>query len=185
MTAVSLHRLQCIKHSNFILERNLMEIRKTTPDELELLLKMYENARMFMASHGNPTQWGTSYPSRELVAEDISTGCSYVCIEHGKIIATFYYKEGDDSTYTHIYSGQWLNEHPYGAVHRITADGSVRGAASFCLEWAYQQCGNLKIDTHRDNTVMQHLLEKNGFTYCGVIYTDNGSERLAYQKCEK
>ncbi len=162
-----------------------MEIRKTTPDELELLLKMYEKARMFMAAHGNPTQWGTSYPSRELVAEDISTGCSYVCIEHGKIIATFYYREGDDNTYAHIYSGQWLNERPYGAVHRITSDGSVRGAASFCLEWAYQQCGNLKIDTHRDNTVMQHLLEKNGFTYCGIIYTDDGSERLAYQKCEK
>ena len=43
-------------------------------------------------------------------------------------------------------------------------------------------CGNLKIDTHRDNRIMQHLLDKNGFTYCGIIYLDDGTERLAYQK---
>ena len=29
---------------------------------------------------------------------------------------------------------------------------------------------------------MQHLLDKNGFTYCGIIYLDDGTERLAYQK---
>jgi hypothetical protein len=29
---------------------------------------------------------------------------------------------------------------------------------------------------------MQHLLDKNGFKYCGVVYLENGSERIAYQK---
>lgn len=60
--------------------------------------------------------------------------------------------------------------------------GTIRGAASFCLNWAFNKCGNLKIDTHRDNIVMQHLLDKNGFKYCGVVYLENGSERIAYQK---
>jgi len=31
-----------------------MEIRKTKPEELNILIRMYENARIFMASHGNP-----------------------------------------------------------------------------------------------------------------------------------
>ena len=114
--------------------------------------------------------------------DDISSGNSYVCVEHDKIIATFYYKEGIDDTYVRIYEGQWLNEAPYGVVHRITSDGTIRGAASFCLNWAFNKCGNLKIDTHRDNIVMQHLLDKNGFKYCGVVYLENGSERIAYQK---
>ncbi len=35
-----------------------MEIRKTKPEELNILIRMYENARIFMASHGNPLQWG-------------------------------------------------------------------------------------------------------------------------------
>ena len=59
---------------------------------------------------------------------------------------------------------------------------SIRGAASFCLNWALEQCRNLRIDTHRDNVVMQHMLDKNGFQYCGIIYLEDGSERLGYQK---
>ena len=159
-----------------------MEIRKTELADLDVLLKMYERARMFMSSHGNPTQWGNSYPPKTLLAEDIENGNSYVCIEHGIIIATFYYKDGRDDSYIKIYNGQWLNEAPYGVVHRITSDGTIKGAATFCLNWALGQCGNLKIDTHRDNVVMQHMLDKNGFTYCGIIYLEDGSERLAYQK---
>lgn len=159
-----------------------MEIRKTKPEELNILIRMYENARIFMASHGNPLQWGNTYPAPQILMDDISSGNSYVCVEHDKIIATFYYKEGIDDTYVRIYEGQWLNEAPYGVVHRITSDGRIRGAASFCLNWAFNKCGNLKIDTHRDNIVMQHLLDKNGFKYCGVVYLENGSERIAYQK---
>ena len=29
---------------------------------------------------------------------------------------------------------------------------------------------------------MQHILQKHGFRYCGIIYLLNGDERLAYQK---
>ena len=73
---------------------------------------------------------------------------------------------------------------PMASSTGFNSDGTVKGAASFCLNWAFEQCGNLKIDTHRDNRIMQHLLDKNGFTYCGIIYTDDGSERMAYQKAE-
>ena len=161
-----------------------MEIRKTCPEEIHFIMKMYEKARMFMASHGNPHQWGNHYPGIHVIMKDIEDGCSYVCEEHGRIIATFYYHFGPDDTYARIYRGQWLNERPYGAVHRITSDGTVKGAASFCLDWAFSQCGNLKIDTHQDNVVMQHLLDRNGFSYCGIIYTDDCTERMAYQKTQ-
>lgn len=150
--------------------------------DLDILLNLYKNARMFMAAHNNPTQWGTNYPTRQLLESDILEGCSYVCEEHSKIIATFYYHFGEDDTYRKIYNGQWLDEAPYGVVHRITSDGTIKGTASFCLDWALTQCGSLKIDTHRDNHVMQHLLEKNGFTRCGIIYLNDGNERIAYQK---
>lgn len=159
-----------------------MEIRKTKPEEAAHVMRLYENARSFMAAHGNPSQWGTSYPQEDLILRDISAGNSYVCEEHGNIIAVFYYKEGDDPTYARIFSGQWLNELPYGAVHRITSDGTVKGTAGFCLDWAFRQCGNLKIDTHKDNHIMQHVLEKNGFTRCGIIFTEDGSERIVFQK---
>lgn len=159
-----------------------MVIRKTTMDEMERLLALYEAARLFMADHGNPHQWGDSYPEKSLLEQDIRQGCSYVCEEEGRIVATFFYQYGPDKSYQEIHEGAWLDDSPYGVVHRITSDGSARGAASFCLNWALEQCGNIRIDTHRDNLVMQGMLKKNGFAYCGIIILEDGTERLAFQK---
>ena len=159
-----------------------MKIRKAVWEEMDILMGKYENARRFMEEHGNPGQWGKNYPPRELVEKDVREENCYVCEKDGRIVGVFYYKEGNDSTYEIIERGAWLSEEPYGVVHRITSDGTVKGTATFCLAWAFGQCGNLRIDTHRDNLVMQNLLKKNGFSYCGIIYTEDGSERLAYQK---
>ena len=161
-----------------------MEIRKTRPEEIDKVMAIYARARRFMAEHDNPTQWGTTKPYREAVVKDIEQGYSHVCVENGEIVAAFYYREGIDSTYINIYDGAWINDAPYGVVHRIASAGTVKGAGAFCLDWAYQQCGNLKIDTHRNNTVMQNVLKKNGFQYCGIIHLHDGDERLAYQKVE-
>ena len=67
-------------------------------------------------------------------------------------------------------------------INRIATDGT-RGVGSFCLSWAYAQCGHLRIDTHGDNRVMQGLLRKLGFVHCGTIYVrEDRSPRLAYEK---
>ena len=50
------------------------------------------------------------------------------------------------------------------------------------MEAAAARTRNIRIDTHRDNRIMQHVLEKFGFTYCGIIYLLSGDERLAFQK---
>lgn len=160
-----------------------MKIRKSKPEELEILLKLYGQARAFMAEHGNADQWGTAYPERSLVESDIKHGNSYVCEVDGHIAATFFFSREPDPCYERIEGGEWLNEKPYGVVHRITSDGLTKGAASYCLAWAFEQCKNVKIDTHRDNYVMQNLLKKNGFNYCGIVYMEDGTERMAYQKC--
>lgn len=162
-----------------------MDIRKAVTEQLDLIMKIYEKARIFMAEHGNPDQWGESYPPRALVEEDIRDGNLFVCMEKEDIAAVFFYRKGEDETYREIYDGAWLCSGPYGVVHRIASAGVVKGAALCCLQWALEQCGDLRIDTHRDNRVMQGLLAKAGFTYCGVIYDrEIGEERLAYEKCK-
>lgn len=163
-------------------EQNQGQIRRAKEEDLDIIMELYQKARQFMAGHGNPNQWPSSYPSREMVQQDIRDGCMFAYEVRGRIAAVFYYRVGQEPDYRVIRKGQWLNEEAYGVVHRITSDGSVKGAGSFCLHWAWRQCGNLKIDTHRDNTVMQNLLKKNGFQYCGIIHIGNGEERLAYQK---
>ena len=50
------------------------------------------------------------------------------------------------------------------------SDGSERGIGQFCINWAFAQCGHMRIDTHTDNKVMQKLLTKLSFQRCGIIY---------------
>ena len=159
-----------------------MHIRKTKLEELDIVMDIYAYARKFMAKTGNPTQWGNHKPARERIEQDVLEGTHYVCEENGEIVAAFFYDEKPDPTYTVIYDGEWPNSAPYGVVHRIASSGKIKGAGSFCLQWAFAQCGNLRIDTHEDNKVMQHTLLKNGFQYCGIIHLVDGEPRLAYQK---
>ena len=41
--------------------------------DMAKILEVYARARDFMAKNGNPTQWGDTYPSPELLEEDIDT----------------------------------------------------------------------------------------------------------------
>lgn len=159
-----------------------MEIRKTRPEELDAVMEIYAYARKFMAEHGNPNQWKQTNPPRERVEQDIAEGKSHVCVEGEEILGVFYFAKEEDPTYKLIYDGQWQNLSEYAVVHRIASAGKAKGVGSFCMNWAYEQFSNVKIDTHRDNVVMQNMLKKNGFVYCGIIHLENGEERLAFQK---
>ena len=166
-----------------------MQIRKSVPQDLDRIMEIYAYARQFMAQHGNPNQWGpTNWPPEALIRKDIAEGSSYVCEnEAGKVIGTFFFTQGPDiePTYREITDGNWLDKSPYGVVHRIASDGSEKGTGAFCINWAYDQCGHLRMDTHGDNTVMQNLLLKLGFIHCGTIYVQEDSyPRLAYEKSE-
>lgn len=162
-----------------------MEIRKTRPEELEEVMEIYAHARKFMAEHGNPNQWKNTNPSEERIRQDIAEGKSYVCTAENEILGVFYFAIEDDPTYAKIYEGTWANAKKYGVVHRIASAGKAKGVGSFCVNWAFEQFPNIKIDTHHDNIVMQNMLKKNGFSYCGIIYLENGEERLAFQKSKK
>ncbi|MDO5415775.1 MAG: GNAT family protein [Lachnospiraceae bacterium] len=172
-----------------------MIIRKAEWSDLPEMLKSYARARQFMKETGNPNQWKDTNPSEAVVEQGIRDQKAYVCVaegpEDGKegeelkagdLLGTFYFAIEEDPTYHKIYKGSWLNEKPYGVVHRVAASGRGKGFSGACFDWAGRQCGNLKIDTHEDNHVMQHVLEKNGFKRCGIIYLENGEERVAYQR---
>ena len=164
-----------------------MNIRKSTEQDLERMMEIYAYARRFMAENGNPNQWGpTNWPPEQLIRSDIKTGNSYVCTnDNGEVIGTFYYVQGKDiePTYREITDGSWLSDAPYGVVHRIAADGSEKGIGAFCVNWAFDQCGHMRIDAHGDNSVMQKMLKKLGFVHCGTIYVqEDNYPRLAFEK---
>lgn len=159
-----------------------MYIKKAVMGEIDVIMSIYEYARRFMRENGNQMQWGENHPARALIENDIRQEKLYVCIDDDRIAGVFYFASEDDATYRVIKDGAWLSSEPYGVVHRIASAEGRKGAATFCLNWAFEQTDNIRIDTHEDNIPMRGLLEKSSFIYCGTIYLNNGSPRMAFQK---
>ncbi len=163
-----------------------MIIRKACINDLKQISDIYESARKFMSANGNPNQWGRTNPPYSRTEEDLRENNLYIVEEGCDILAVFYYNFADDPTYKIIYGGKWLNDRPYGVIHRIAVSDKARGkgVSGICFDFAFSNCNNLKIDTHKDNIPMQKALAKHGFIRCGIIHLANGDERIAFQKSE-
>lgn len=159
-------------------------IRRTRVEDLPRLQEIFAVARNFMKSTGNPNQWSEDYPSNELLLSDIESGDSYVVQSRGRVVATFVLRGGIDPTYNVIYDGQWVSDVPYATIHRIASSGELKGVFAVAMRYALKHYSSIRIDTHRDNRVMQQIIERHGFKYCGIIHCWNGDERLAYQFVE-
>ena len=162
-----------------------MEIRPARAEDLPSILALYDAGRAYMRANGNQSQWGDGYPSASLIQGDIAGGHCFLCVEEGIPVGVFCYFEGPDPTYRVIEDGAWLNDAPYGVLHRIAVAGHRRGVASAAFAFCLSRCKNLRVDTHEDNLPMQQALLKNGFVRCGIIHLLNGDPRVAFQKTEE
>ena len=160
-----------------------MIFRKAEFKDIDRIMEIYEIARQFMCDTGNPNQWIDGYPRRELIEDDITKGHFYVSEgkEDGKLHGAFAFILGDDPTYQVIEGGKWLNDEPYGTIHRMANDCTIKGLLENSLPFCFTMTDNVRIDTHADNIPMQGAIAKQGFTECGIIYVEDGSPRKAYQ----
>ena len=148
-----------------------------------MIMRLIEEARGIMRASGNMDQWIGGYPDRVTIENDINNGHCYLCVEpSGDIVASFAFIPGPEPTYKEIFEGQWLDDRPYYVVHRLASTASSHRVFNDVMDYCMEVAGCLRIDTHRDNVIMRHVIERYGFTYCGIIYLLNGDERLAYQK---
>jgi len=160
-----------------------MLIRLATHEDIDHLVRLYDVAQNYMISSGNPSQWGKDYPSLSLIQSDITSKHCWVMISKNKIVGAFAAITGIDNTYSYIEDGEWIdNTLPYTTLHRIASNGSQKGIFTHIINWCDLHWNNLRIDTHQDNLIMQHLIDKHGFRRCGIIYTRNHSPRIAYQR---
>lgn len=158
-------------------------VRNTVEEDIPRLMEVFADARQTMRSDGNFEQWNGAYPDAEAIMKDISRGVSFVIEDDGRICGTFAFIPGIEPTYETIYEGSWLDDRlPYATVHRIAGCHGSHGIFSSCIDWCAARIGNIRIDTHRDNRIMQKLISRSGFSYCGIIYLADGAERLAYQR---
>ena len=156
--------------------------RKSTLSDIPCMLALADEARRIMRTSGNMNQWINGYPSAEVFVGDIEQGNSYLMCQDGTVVATFAFLPGPEPTYARIYEGQWMNDRPYYVIHRIASTAASHGVLEAILNYCFTITPNIRIDTHRDNVIMRHLLSRLGFTYCGIIYLADGAERLAYHR---
>lgn len=157
------------------------QIRHAKETDWKEIQALYATARQFMADHGNPDQWGSQYPPDEMLLQDIAREKLFLIYDKYGIHGVFYFAIEEDPTYSEIYDGAWNRNEQYGVIHRIAGDGSG-GVLSAAVEYASGQISYLRIDTHEDNYVMQRALGKQGFLRCGIIWLEDGTPRIAYDK---
>ena len=134
-----------------------------------------------MRADGNRDQWSApGFPDDSLLLRDIAREGGFV-IEDDALVAYFALLPSPEPTYDYI-DGAWLTDEPYGVIHRMASYPDVHGIFSAVIDYAAARYAHLRIDTHRDNRIMQHLIERHGFTYCGIIWLEDGTERLAYER---
>ena len=166
-----------------------MIFRKTTINDIENVMKIINEAQEYFKRNGIE-QWQDGYPNSDTIYNDIKNNSSYVLEYENEIVATAMLSFEEDKTYKNIYEGKWISDMgEYAVIHRIAVSEKIKGngIASNIIKLVEELCkknkvNSIKIDTHKDNISMQRLLEKNGFQYCGIIFLEDGNERIAFEK---
>ena len=158
-------------------------IREAKPADIPEIMQVMEAAKKIMRSSGNMHQWEDGYPSEAVILNDMENHGGFVIEDADHIVGYFAFLPSPEPTYSKIYDGEWLDDvQSYHVIHRIASYPDVHGIFSDIMDYCFSRDTNIRIDTHKDNDIMQHNIEKHGFSYCGIIYLANGDERLAYQK---
>lgn len=165
-----------------------MEIRKAVMSDINSIMNIIKQAQNYFKEQGI-NQWQNNYPNIETIKNDIDKGYGYVLLKEGEVVGTVAVSFDGEKTYEKIYDGKWISNCEYAVIHRIAVDSNSKGQGlasvifnnieKMCLE---RNVKSIRIDTHEDNKSMQRLIEKNGFQYCGIIYLEDRSKRLAYEK---
>lgn len=162
-----------------------MILRLARIEEAETCYRFIEDARAYHRSLGF-TQWHPGYPTMRTILNDIENGVGYVFAQEDRPVGYCCIVIGDDPEYE-VIDGAWKTERPYAVVHRMAFGENVRGKGlsheafglirAFCDQ--HQIC-SIRLDTQDENKPMRHILDREGFAYCGLI-TFDGGPKLAYQ----
>ena len=157
-----------------------MAVRLARSEDFPSLRAIYAEARLFMASQGNPTQWGKRHPPMSLLKEFYQAQELYVLENEKGPYGAFALVKGEDPAYATL-RGEWLSSAPYLTIHALASNGRVKGVFSTVLTFALTQSSHLRIDTHENNALMRRRILEAGFVYVGKC-SDGPRERLCYER---
>ncbi|MBR5534105.1 MAG: GNAT family N-acetyltransferase [Ruminiclostridium sp.] len=162
-----------------------MIVRKACAEDIRAAYQCIEDAREYHRSMGF-VQWHPGYPTCATIEQDVEAGIGYVFAEGHEICGYCCMIFGDEPAY-HRIDGAWKTDRPYAVIHRMAFSQQSRGKGlsgealalvkAYCLEHGVEA---IRVDTQGENVVMQHILDREGFAYCGLVHFDGGP-KLAYE----
>ncbi|MBS6007607.1 MAG: GNAT family N-acetyltransferase [Clostridium baratii] len=165
-----------------------MKLRKSVNEDINNIIQIIDEAKEALKEQGID-QWQNGYPNADVIRNDILNNDSYVFIKNNEIVATSAVSFDGEKTYDKIYDGNWISNDEFAVIHRIAISNKYKGTGiaseiikmieAICLD---KNVHSIKVDTHEFNMPMQKLLKKNDFKYCGVIYLEDKSKRVAFEK---
>lgn len=168
----------------------MIYLRKANLDDVDQINRVIQDAKGLLAMDQIP-QWQGSYPQKRDLLLDARRGMTYVLIYNWKIVGTATMLTTADPNYQKIYQGEWQpSDGEYVTLHRIAIQSDLSGnhlgeflfsnLISESYRLGYKE---IRVDTHRQNLRMRHILGQNNFEYTGVVYMDDNPNepRNAYQ----
>lgn len=161
-----------------------MILRLALIEEAGACYQCIEDAREYHKSLGFE-MWHPHYPTEDTIIEDIKAKRGYVFCDEEGMIGYVCIIIGDDPAY-HSIDGAWATDRAYVAVRRMAFNMQSRGKhlskeafsliRKFCID---NKIYAIRVDTHSENKVAQHILIRENFKYCGIIQFDG--QKLAYE----
>ena len=165
-----------------------MKFLKATEADISGIINIIKQAQAYFNKQ-RIDQWQDNYPNVETVKSDISNENGYVLLKDITVVGTVVVTFDGENNYKSIYNGEWISNEKYAVIHRIAIDSNFKGLglSSVIINYIEEMClkkriSSIRIDTHEENISMIKLLGKNGFKYCGIIYLENKSKRIAFEK---
>lgn len=172
----------------------MLTFRKSTYEDIDTMESIINDGKELLRSKGID-QWQKGYPNRAQLIEDAEKGIGYVAELDGRIVGVCMVMFTEELSYRTIRDGQWMTaqDSGYVTVHRcaVAADCRGQGVIGFIFRSALEMARtngapSVRLDTHLENLTMQHALEKNGFTRCGIVSLVGGAEdgclRVGYEQ---
>lgn len=162
-----------------------MIFRKATEQDITVIEQIIRAASARLGAAGID-QWQRGYPNRSSIEKDVAEGVGMVLCEGDTILVYGAVIFSGEPAYNDLTGGEWLTQGEYACVHRLCTNEIFVGmgfSKHFMLAaeaMASERVKSIRIDTHPDNKIMQGLISRLGYSYCGDVVIE--SRRLAYEK---
>ena len=155
-------------------------------EDIEIAMDIINDGKKYLRQQGIE-QWQTGYPDIENIKQDIIYNRGYFVAEGNNKLAYMCVDFEGEPAYKNI-KGEWKNNGTYAVIHRLAVSSQKVGkglsdSIIYLIEQLCKQNGiySIRADTDNENKIMQHILQKNGFLYCGTVWFVD-SDKLAFEK---